>query len=57
MPNSGNTGTNLKKRLWYDAVLDRGLNPVPTEIEASILQLGYRVGGFQLGTQFKLVRL
>ena len=32
-------------RLWYDAVLDWGLNPVPPALEASTLPLGYRGGG------------
>ena len=31
--------------LWYDAVLDWGLNPVPPALEASTLPLGYRGGG------------
>ena len=30
---------------WYDAVLDWGLNPGPSAIEASTLPLGYRGGG------------
>ena len=33
------------KRLWYDAVLDWGLNPGPPALEASTLPLGYRGGG------------
>ena len=33
------------KRLWYDAVLDWGLNPGPPGLEASTLPLGYRGGG------------
>ena len=33
------------KRLWYDAVLDWGLNPRPPALEASTLPLGYRGGG------------
>ena len=32
-------------RLWYDAVLVRGLNPGPPALEASTLPLGYRGGG------------
>ena len=32
-------------RLWYDAVLDWGLNPGPPALEASTLPLGYRGGG------------
>ena len=32
-------------RLWYDAVLVRGLNPGPSAHEASTLPLGYRGGG------------
>ena len=33
------------KRLWYDAVLDWGLNPGCPALEASTLPLGYRGGG------------
>ena len=32
-------------RLWYDAVLDWGLNPGPPALEASTLPLGYRGSG------------
>ena len=32
-------------RLWYDAVLDWGLNPGPPALDASTLPLGYRGGG------------
>ena len=32
-------------RLWYDAVLDWGLNPGPPAFEASILPVGYQWGG------------
>ena len=39
MLNKGTTGTIL----WYDAVLDWGLNPGPPALEASTLPLGYRV--------------
>ena len=35
----------LLLRLWYDAVLDWGLNPGPPALEASTLPLGYRGGG------------
>ena len=42
--NKGITGTILQ-RLWYDAVLDWGLNPGPPALEASTLPLGYRGGG------------
>ena len=28
--------------LWYDAVLDWGLNPGPPALEASTIPLGYR---------------
>ena len=42
--NKGITGTILV-RLWYDAVLDWGLNPGPPALEASTLPLGYRGGG------------
>ena len=31
--------------LWYDAVLDWGLNPGPPALDASTLPLGYRGGG------------
>ena len=34
-------------RLWYDAVLDWGLNPGPPAVEASTLSLGYRGGSIQ----------
>ena len=33
------------KRLWYDVVLDWGLNPGPPALEASTLPLGYRGDG------------
>ena len=33
------------KRLWYDAVLDWGLNLGPPTLEANTLPLGYRGGG------------
>ena len=35
-------------RLWYDAVLDWGLNPGPPALEASTIPLGYRGGGDKL---------
>ena len=31
--------------VWYDAILDWGLNPGPTALEASTIPLGYRGGG------------
>ena len=31
--------------LWFDAVLDWGLNPEPPVLEASTIPLGYRGGG------------
>ena len=34
-------------RLWYDAVLDWGLNPGPPALEASTLPLGSRGGSIQ----------
>ena len=34
--------------LWYDAVLDWGLNPGPPALEASTIPLGYRGGGSYL---------
>ena len=40
--NKGTTGTIF---IWYDAVLDLGLNPGPPALEASTLPLGYRGGG------------
>ena len=43
MLNKGTTGT-IFIRLWYDAVLDWGLNPGPPALEASTLPLGYRGG-------------
>ena len=33
--------------LWYDAVLDLGLNSGPPALETSTLPLGYRRGGIQ----------
>ena len=33
------------QRLWYDAVLDWGLNPGPPALKASTIPLGYRGGG------------
>ena len=32
-------------RLWYEAVIDWGLNPGPPALEASIISLVYRGGG------------
>ena len=37
-----------QKDLWYDAVLDWGLNPGPPALEASTLPLGYRGGAVNL---------
>ena len=37
-------------RLWYDAVLDWGLNPGPSALDASTLRLGYRGDGVCLLT-------
>ena len=31
--------------VWYDAVLDWGLNPGPSALEVNTLPLGYRGGG------------
>ena len=31
--------------VWYDSVLNWGLNPGPPALEASTLTLGYRGGG------------
>ena len=45
--NKGTTGT-IFERLWYDAVLDWGLNPGPPALEASTIPLGYRGSGFQM---------
>ena len=33
------------QRLWYDAILDWGLNPEPPALEASTIPLDYRGGG------------
>ena len=44
MLNKGTTGTILY-RLWYDAVLDWGLNPGPPALDANTLPLVYRGGG------------
>ena len=33
------------QRLWYDAVLDWGLNTGPPALEVSTVPLGYRGGG------------
>ena len=41
----GNYLVPFLKRLWYDAVLDWGLNPGPPALEASTLPQGYRGGG------------
>ena len=38
----GTTQVPFLKRLWYDAVLDWGLNPGPTALDASTLPLGYQ---------------
>ena len=35
-------------RLWYDALLDWGLNPRPPALDASTLPQGYRGGGWEL---------
>ena len=35
-------------RLWYDAVLDCGLNPGPPALDASTIPLGYQGGGVRL---------
>ena len=40
----GTTGT-IFITVWYDAVLDWGLNPGPPALEASTIPLGYRGGG------------
>ena len=42
---------SFSKRLWYDTVLDWGLNPWPPALEASTLPLGYRGGGPWLGIE------
>ena len=43
--------------LWYDAVLDWGLNPGPPALEASTLPLGYRGGGnTYYGTDLKITK-
>ena len=40
-------------RLWYDAVLDWGLNSGPLALEASTLPLGYRGGGVYIEVTYK----
>ena len=40
----GNYLVPFLKRLWYDAVLDWGLNLGPPALEASTIPLGYRGG-------------
>ena len=42
----GNYLVPFLQRLWYDAVLDWGLNPGRPALDASTLPLGYRGGGF-----------
>ena len=32
----------VAKRLWYDPILEWGLNPGPPALDASTLLLGYR---------------
>ena len=36
---------SAKQRLWYDAVLDWGLNPGAPTLEANTIPLDYRGGG------------
>ena len=36
------------QHLWYDVVLDWGLNPGPPTLKANALPLGYRGGGIDL---------
>ena len=38
----------LPYRLWYDAVLDWGLNPGPPPLKASTIPLGYRGAVFNI---------
>ena len=45
MLNKGTTWYHFLQRLWYDAVLDLGLNPGPLALDTSTLPLGYRGGG------------
>ena len=40
--------------LWYDEVLDWGLNPGPPALDASTLPLGYRGGGAHLTKYCKI---
>ena len=49
--NPRHNGQWPEKDLWYDAVLDWGLNPGPPALEASTLPLGYRGGGPWLGIE------
>ena len=49
---------NYLVRIWYDAVLDWGLNPGPPALDASTLPLGYRGGGyFYIKSQQKTLTL
>ena len=43
--NKGTILVPFLKRLWYDAVLDWGLNLGPPALEASTPPLGYQGGG------------
>ena len=49
--NKGTTGTIFYETIWYDAVLDWGLNLGPPALEASTLPLGYCGGGPWLGIE------
>ena len=40
--------------LWYDEVLDCGLNPEPPALDAGTLPLGYRGGGAHLTKYCKI---
>ena len=42
----GNYLVPFLQRLWYDEVLDWGLNQGPPALAASTLPLGYRGGGY-----------
>ena len=42
------------QRLWYDSVLDWGLNPGPPALDASTLPLGYQGGGLFIKSEFQL---
>ena len=42
-----NVECQTRELLWYDAVLDWGLNPGPPALNAITIPLGYRGGGVE----------